>query len=312
MSGVTLEEDAACPVHGARCGPPRPVFDLASPEAVTSPWGVRTTELRIFACRRTGLRFRPAPPEARIADYYGADYHEAMEGGDNAERARGARDENEQRIRHLRRFAPAGRVLDFGCSTGVLAMQLRAAGYEVEGADLSPYACERARALLPGMPVHCGSIGDHLGALRRRFDAVTMMDVIEHLPDVAGTLGHLRELLRPGGLLFLRTPTMRSPFYRVAEWSYRLSGGRYRQALLRAYHAEHLVFFDEASIVSTLGEFGFDVIEISPDPLLWRNFRAAEMRGGWLQNTALAAVYFLGRLAGRGHGMRVVARRREE
>lgn len=299
----------ACPAHGVRCGTPRRIFDLVSRESVPSPWGVETSELRIFACRETGFRFRLAPSNSRIVGYYEARYHQSMEGGHNLARALGAKRENEARIRYLQGFVSGGRVLDLGCSTGVMAEQLRGAGYEVEASDLSPYACERVRALLPGLPVYCGAIADYAGRLHGRFDAITMMDVIEHIPDVAEALRDLHLMLKPQGWLFLRTPTLSSPFYHAAEWSYRLSGHRYRRALLRAYHAEHLVFFDETSITRILHDFGFEVMDISPDPLLWSNFKAAEMQGDLLQNAVLAAVYFAGRVMRRGHGIRVMARR---
>lgn len=233
-----------------------------------------------------------------------------MEGLTNRARARGAYEENRERIAYLRRFIAHGRVLDVGCSTGLFASQLVAAGYEVEGCDISPYACARAQEQLPGRTFHCGVIGDYAGRLAGLFDAITMMDVMEHLPDVMTDLRHLYSMLKPGGCLFVRTPTLNSPFYRLAESAYQLSLGRIRRPLLRAYHAEHLVFFDEPSIVRVLSDANFAVEDIAPDPLLWSNFRAAEMQGRLLENCALGLVYLAGRAVSQGHGMRVLARRR--
>ena len=298
----------SCTVHGAACGVPRRVFKLACNEKVSSPWGIETGELQIFACCRAGVRFRPAPPPSRLEEFYRAPYHVSMEGAVNPARALGARRENDARIRYLRRFVPRGRVLDVGCSTGLLAAQLEAAGYEVEASDISAYACARTQELLPGRAVHCGAIPEYSGMMTERFDAITLMDVIEHLSDVSADLRSLRNMLRPGGHLFLRTPTLRSPFYRAAEWVFNLSGRRCYRPLLRVYHAEHLVFFDEHSIAEVLAEAGFVVEDIAPDPLLWDNFCAAEMQGSALENAALASIYIAGRLVGRGHGMRVMAR----
>jgi hypothetical protein len=116
-------------------------------------------------------------------------------------------------------------------------------------------------------------------------------------------------MLRPGGVLFLRTPTLRSPFYGLADLSYRLSAGRYTTAVLKIYHAEHFFFFTEESMRVLLLDTGFDPLWIGADPLLWKNFRTSEMREGPLINTLLGATWFLGRLFGRGHGMKVAARR---
>jgi hypothetical protein len=135
------------------------------------------------------------------------------------------------------------------------------------------------------------------------------MDVIEHFEDVVAPLRAIRSMLRPGGVLFLRTPTLTSPFYALADASYRLSTGRYTGAVLKIYHAEHFYFFNEGSVRGLLEHLGYEVLAVTPDPLLWSNFRTAELRHGKVVNTALAAAYFAGRLASRGHGMKVVARR---
>jgi hypothetical protein len=116
-------------------------------------------------------------------------------------------------------------------------------------------------------------------------------------------------MLKPGGLLYLRTPTLSSPFHRVAEWSYKLSQGRYKNAMLKLYHAEHLFFFDERSIRALLESLGYEIVAIDPDPLLWDNFRSAEMRQGPVLNAALGAIWAAGRVMNLGHGMKVVARR---
>jgi 2-polyprenyl-3-methyl-5-hydroxy-6-metoxy-1,4-benzoquinol methylase len=271
---------------------------------------VRTAEARIFECPASGLRFRQPAPRERIADFYGAEYHDLMAGGtDDARRTAAYRRENEARVRFLERFASPGPVLDVGCSTGLFASQLQGAGWDAMGSDISPYACERTRERLGRDRVFEGSVE----ALTSRFEgalaAVTLMDVIEHFEDVVTPLRAIHAMLRPGGVLLLRTPTLSSPFYALADASYRLSAGRYTTAVLKIYHAEHFYFFNEASMRGLLEYLGYEVLAIEPDPLLWSNFRTAELRHGAIVDAALAAAYFAGRLANRGHGMKVVARR---
>ena len=100
---------------------------------------------------------------------------------------------------------PAGAsVLDVGCGTGFVLERL-AERYEVTG--LEPDASVRARAhpsiapkLLPG-----GS--DDLSALGgRTFDAVLMLDVLEHLDDDAAALRQVKPVIRTGGLLLATVP----------------------------------------------------------------------------------------------------------
>lgn len=307
-------ETPSCPIPSFAGVRARVFLDVKSADGVDSSWGVRTSEARIFECPATGLRFRTPAPKGEIEAFYQAEYHDRMAGGPgDAERTAAYRRENEERVRFLQRYCPRGRVLDVGCSTGLFASQLAAAGFEAFGSDISAYACEKAKEqlgedhVLPGDLAAISAAPD--GALQGSFDAVTMMDVIEHFEDVVAPLRAIRALLKPGGVLFLRTPTLRSPFYAIADLSYRLSLGRYTDAVLKIYHAEHFYFFTERAIRALLEDTGYEIVTIEPDPLLWDNFRSAEMQRGPIVNAVLGAVYFAGRLVGRGHGMKVVARR---
>jgi 2-polyprenyl-3-methyl-5-hydroxy-6-metoxy-1,4-benzoquinol methylase len=272
---------------------------------------VRTAEARIFECPRSGLRFREPASQARISEFYGAEYHDLMAGGaEDAERLSAYGLENEARARFLGRFASKGPALDVGCSTGLFASALRRAGWDAMGADISPHACARAREVLGADHVFEAAVETLTERFAGTLAAVTLMDVIEHFEDVVAPLVAIRTMLRPGGALFLRTPTLRSPFYALADASYRVSAGRYTEAVLKIYHAEHFYFFNELAMRRLLEHLGYDVVTIEPDPLSWGNFRTAELRHGKLVNAALAGAYFTGRLANRGHGMRVIARPR--
>jgi SAM-dependent methyltransferase len=285
-------------------------LDVKSEEGVASSWGVRTAEACIFECPVSGLRFRQPASKASISEFYGAEYHERMAGGpDDARRMEAYRIENEARARFLGRFVAPGPVLDVGCSTGLFASALQRSGWDAMGADISPYACERARETLGHEKVFEGSVEALSSRFADALAAVTLMDVIEHFEDVVTPLRDIRTMLRPGGVLFLRTPTLASPFYALADSSYRLSAGRYTSAVLKIYHAEHFYFFNEASIRGLLEHLGYEVLAVEPDPLLWSNFRTAELRHGRVVNAALAVAYFTGRLARRGHGMKIVARK---
>jgi 2-polyprenyl-3-methyl-5-hydroxy-6-metoxy-1,4-benzoquinol methylase len=304
MSATTPE----CPIPSHKHGRAKVFLDVSSEHGVESSWGVATRGAKLFECPESGMRYRaPAPPE-EIERFYGAGYHDRMVGADDAKRTHAYELENRERIRYLGGFCEKGRVLDVGCSSGLFARQLRDAGYEVLASDISEYACDQAAEILGKDRVLCGPVESLVPRLEGSLDAITLMDVIEHFADVVTPLQAMRRMLKPTGVLFLRTPTLSSPFYRVADLSYRLSMGRYKNAILKIYHAEHFYFFNEESIRRLLEDTGYEVLDIAPDPLLWENFRTAEMRQGRVVNAVLGAVYFAGRAVGRGHGMRVVAR----
>lgn len=104
---------------------------------------------------------------------------------------------------HLRRFVPRGRLLDVGCGYGFFLAAARE-HFEVEGCDVSPHALDRARELLPGVPLHLsGAAGFSLPGV---FDAITCFDSLEHVPDLEGALANLSAHLAPGGVLALTVP----------------------------------------------------------------------------------------------------------
>jgi len=290
----------------------RRVLGLRAKRPVVSSWGVGTEEVTIWECPVSGLRFREPIPSEQLESFYGANYHEHMTGAQGTKLRRLAyRRENESRVEHLLRYVTNGRVLDVGCSHGDFAQALGRSGFEAFGLDISASACEKSTGVLGEGHVFCGT----LEALAPRqpgvFSALTALDVIEHCNDAVAFLRAAHLALKPGGILFLRTPTLSSPFHVVGSLSYRLSLGLYKTALLKLYHAEHLYFFNELSIRRILEDCGFDVLEISPDPLRWDNFRTAELRQGPVGNLLLTGVYFAGRALRRGHGMKVIARRRD-
>ncbi len=304
-------EPPSSPVPSLRHCKARRVFEVKAKKAVVSSWGVATKNVTIWECPVSGLRFREAKPIEELKEYYVAEYHEKMTGGQRASpRGLAYRKENETRVDHLQRYVPTGRVLDVGCSQGDFALAMNRAGLEAHGLDISPEACKTSKAVLGDDHVYCGTLEELAPGLRSQFSAVTMMDVIEHCSNVVELLCSIHDVLQPEGILFLRTPTLSSPFHLVGNLSYRLSLGLYKTALFKLYHAEHLYFFNEPSIRTLLDDCGFDTLEIATDPLCWENFRTAELKQGPFGNLLLSGIYFAGRAFGRGHGMKVVARRR--
>jgi 2-polyprenyl-3-methyl-5-hydroxy-6-metoxy-1,4-benzoquinol methylase len=301
------------PLPSLRDQPALRVLHVRTDRAVASSWGVRTNDATIWQCPRTGIRFRSAPEQPQtVTEFYADDYHDSMTGrASNDMRRRAYQKENSIRARDLKRHLPGGRVLDVGCSQGHFGAALAEVGFDAYGLDIAPEAHKQASVRLGPDRVFLESLENLAARTQQRFSAVTMMDVIEHCVDVVSFLDAAHRVLEPGGILFLRTPTLSSPFHTLGTLSYRLSLGLYKTALLKLYHAEHLYFFNETGLRQLLDECGFDTLDVMADPLCWDNFRTAELRQGILGNLVLSMTYFAGRALGRGHGMKVMARRRE-
>ena len=110
---------------------------------------------------------------------------------------------------HLRRIRLHGsppRILDVGCGDGLFFPQLErfgeVEGIENDGAVIAP-TVERARR------IHVRPF-DASFAPGRRYDLITMLDVLEHFPDRVATLRRALELLAPDGTLLITLPAFQS------------------------------------------------------------------------------------------------------
>lgn len=101
------------------------------------------------------------------------------------------------------------RVLDVGCGGGILSEALAAAGADVTAIDLAPRVLDVARLHLheSGRKVDYREISVEALAVESpaAFDAITCMEMLEHVPDPASVIAACATLLKPGGRLFMST-----------------------------------------------------------------------------------------------------------
>ena len=101
-------------------------------------------------------------------------------------------------------------VLDVGCGGGILAEAMARRGADVLGIDLSvrPLRVAQLHALESGIDhLHYREVAvETLAAeLPGHFDAVTCMEMLEHVPDPASVVRACAALVKPGGWVFFST-----------------------------------------------------------------------------------------------------------
>ena len=140
----------------------------------------------------------------------------------------------------IRRFKPAGTLLDVGCATGDF-LGVASRYFAVEGLELSNWAAQIASR--GGFTVHRMRLSD----LRTdaRYDAVTLWGVIEHFDDPGLEIGEIHRLLRPGGVVCLWTGDVDSMLSRLLgrRWWY--------------VQGQHIQLFSRRSIDKLFVDRGF-------------------------------------------------------
>jgi SAM-dependent methyltransferase len=106
-------------------------------------------------------------------------------------------------VMFLRAPAPGDELLDVGCGAGDFLAVMRDLGWKARGVETDPQATRRGRER--GLDIHEGDLAS-ASFPDRRFDAVTMAHVIEHVHDAPRLLAECARILKPGGTLVILTP----------------------------------------------------------------------------------------------------------
>lgn len=99
-------------------------------------------------------------------------------------------------------------VLDIGCGGGLVAEPLTRLGASVTGIDpaAETIAAAKAHAQASGLKIaYDATTAEALADSKQRFDAVLLLEVVEHVPDVPAFLKRVAPLVAEGGVMILST-----------------------------------------------------------------------------------------------------------
>lgn len=122
-------------------------------------------------------------------------------------------------------------LLDVGCGGGLLCEAMAQRGALVTGIDLgeAPLAVAKLHSLESGLKINYQKIATEIFATtnNERFDIITCLEMIEHVPDPASIITACAGMLKPGGHLFCSTIN-RNP----KAWLFAVVGAEYLLHLL--------------------------------------------------------------------------------
>lgn len=230
--------------------------------------------VRCQACGHAQLD--PMPSEQQLEEGYRDAASEDYEAEERGQRATAAAE-----LARIERHVGPGALADLGCWVGFLVDEAGTRGWRAVGVEPSVWAAERARER--GAEVIVAPLLD-ADLPERSFAAVTMGDVIEHLPEPGVALDRIAALLSPGGVLWLATPDAGS---RLA----RAMGKRWWSVI-----PTHVHLFTRRSITRLLERHGFEVLEIGTSPKTFSVRYYVERLGGYWPPLARGLVWVARRI----------------
>jgi 2-polyprenyl-3-methyl-5-hydroxy-6-metoxy-1,4-benzoquinol methylase len=155
---------------------------------------IGTSRIDILRCDACGLEFA-SPSRTWSASHYPQEKH-------------GLGWDHEQSLAELATMPPS-RLLDVGCADGQFLARAAALGHTVTGVDFSPEDIETSRQ--KGFEAYVADLSqdNELVEGKRRFDTITLFQVIEHLEAPDQVFEQLGRLAEPGASLMLGCPSSR-------------------------------------------------------------------------------------------------------
>ena len=143
---------------------------------------------------------------------------------------------------HTDSIAPA--ILDIGCATGALLVELKDRGWAVRGVEISgPQAeyCRKQGLEVSNLPLEKNNFPP------QSFDVILASHVIEHVNNPFDFVLEVQKLLKPGGRFYITTPN-------IGGFQARFFGSRWRSAIF-----DHLYLFSVRTLCMLLEKAGFSV-----------------------------------------------------
>jgi len=204
-------------------------------------------------CRTCGLiLINPQPTLAEVDALYGKDYYEPWGLDEEYVSVSGMKAATfDLKLRCVEKYRTKGRLLDVGCAAGFSLEAAVKRGWDAYGVELSGYSASLAQERFGKERVFSGTL-DQAGFERDFFDAVFMVDVIEHVKDLDGFMANVWRILKKQGIAAIVTPD-------AGSFSYKLMGRSWPHI-----KGEHLYYFSASTLQKLLEKHGFRLLSVLP------------------------------------------------
>lgn len=147
----------------------------------------------------------------------------------------------------IEKFASRGRILDVGCAVGHFLTIARERGWDVTGLELSETGSRYCREVL-GLPVLNTRVQES-GLEGNSFDAISLLGVLEHVPDPCELISACSNLLKKDGVIVAVVPNV-----------YSLANMILREKSVTFDGRNHLLYFSQQTLKKLFHKQGMEVV----------------------------------------------------
>lgn len=247
----------------------------------------------IVECQNCGFHFTsPIPDKDRIGSYYKSEeyisHSSSKKGLINSLYNRVRKKTLKDKVRWVRNTVHGNRLLDIGSGTGHFLRAAKEGGFE--GYGIEPDEDARAYAHKENHVRSCEQ-GELYNLEKRSVDVITMWHVLEHVYDLKKDVAQMKEVLSPGGKLFVAVPNMNS------------YDARYYKEYWAAYDVpRHLYHFQKQDISKFFMSNGFELEKVIP--MKFDSYYVSMLSEKYKKRFSLFGVFigFLSNVKGKKHG----------
>lgn len=159
-----------------------------------------------------------------------------------------------RRINQITRFIKTGKVLEIGCSTGLMLSLFKIKGFDAKGVELSRKAAEKA--IEKGIDVKIAFF-EKIN-FSEKFDLVVLNHTLEHMENPVGVLKKVKSILNPKGYVMIDLPNFDSPAAKIlkSRWPHLLPD-------------EHLWHFTPKAFNVLFKKMDFKIVNVSKTSGIW-------------------------------------------
>ena len=147
----------------------------------------------------------------------------------------------------LHQYRSNGALLDIGAGSGILVEAALKMGYDAEGLEPSTWLQQQAQNYQ--LPVYAGSFPD--ATPRPTYDLVTLIDVIEHVPNPAEVVAQVAKILSTDGIVAVATPDVSSLVARILGWKW------------WHFRVAHIGYFNRKTLDRIMANAGFECVKMT-------------------------------------------------